>query len=509
MAVIFEKVKGHEYAKYAKSSWDSENKRQVKKQIHLGSVVDKEKLIFRDRQGLFVFDENTLEKKRIKGQKTEAPLPSVKVLDFGDAWFFHKVIKKSHIEAIIGKAAETAEISPVVLSSLVAYYALERSPNSQFLPWITGSYESILDKGSISFAEGRVSDLLQALGNPEVREETLKAVAEDKELVGDDAKLILDSTGLPNTAQLYFTAVSTHAGKTEGCARLVFIVKSTDWMPLYYKAIPGKIVDKSTIENTVEEAKKLGFTISNLVFDAGYMIDVNMAVLKNGNIGFITRMDRGISEYADLKGALLPTLQSKENAVAFNERLAFIAEKKMKCRGEECFCYLCRDTDRQSLETVKSAKKKGRSASELYDEHEERGLFAIASSKQLKKEEVLPCYYARQGIEQIFDLAKSESNLLPLRAHSEDTMQGHLLVAFLATMCNRWAQFRLNGHAKKYEGKGRPENPRKRIELREAYKYLRNIKVSIYADGTALVTEPQKVANEAAARFDFTIPAKL
>ena len=133
----------------------------------------------------------------------------------------------------------------------------------------------------------------------------------------------------------------------------------------------------------------------------------------------------------------------------------------------------------------------------------------IHSSKQLKREEVLPCYYARQGIEQIFGLAKSESNLLPLRVHSEDTMQGHLLVAFLATMCNRWAQFRLNGYAKKHEGKGRPENPKGRIGLREAYKYLRNVKISIYADGTALVTEPQKVASEAAARFDFTIPTKL
>jgi len=44
----------------------------------------------------------------------------------------------------------------------------------------------------------------------------------------------------------------------------------------------------------------------------------------------------------------------------------------------------------------------------------------------------LPSYYIRQSIEQVFGFAKSNTNLLPLRVHDEQSIKGYLMLIFLA-----------------------------------------------------------------------------
>jgi transposase len=66
------------------------------------------------------------------------------------------------------------------------------------------------------------------------------------------------------------------------------------------------------------------------------------------------------------------------------------------------------------------------------------GMFIMISSEEIDTKEVLPLYYARQQIEQVFDIAKNYTDILPLRVHGEDTFRGHLLLCFIATIiCKR------------------------------------------------------------------------
>lgn len=50
----------------------------------------------------------------------------------------------------------------------------------------------------------------------------------------------------------------------------------------------------------------------------------------------------------------------------------------------------------------------------------------------IEKNDILPSYYARQSIDQVFGFAKSNNNLLPLRVHSEQSIKGYLMLVFLA-----------------------------------------------------------------------------
>jgi transposase len=48
------------------------------------------------------------------------------------------------------------------------------------------------------------------------------------------------------------------------------------------------------------------------------------------------------------------------------------------------------------------------------------------------KQDILPTYCTRQAIEQIFGFAKSNNNLLSLRVHSEQSVNGYLMLVFLS-----------------------------------------------------------------------------
>jgi transposase len=62
------------------------------------------------------------------------------------------------------------------------------------------------------------------------------------------------------------------------------------------------------------------------------------------------------------------------------------------------------------------------------------GMFVMISSLELKTSEVLPFYYSRQTIEQIFDTSKNYARLLPLGVHSREAFNGHLLLSFMTTI---------------------------------------------------------------------------
>lgn len=56
------------------------------------------------------------------------------------------------------------------------------------------------------------------------------------------------------------------------------------------------------------------------------------------------------------------------------------------------------------------------------------GVFILLSSEDMGAEEILPLYYTRQQIEQVFDIGKNNADLLPLRLQNEDAFRGHLML---------------------------------------------------------------------------------
>jgi len=89
----------------------------------------------------------------------------------------------------------------------------------------------------------------------------------------------------------------------------------------------------------------------------------------------------------------------------------------------------------------------------------------------METKDVLPLYYTRQQVEQVFDIAKNNADILPLRTQSEDTFRGNLMLQFLATAILQ----KLQRDILRLRKKGDKTNPE------GALMRLRNQKCKVYA----------------------------
>ena len=72
-------------------------------------------------------------------------------------------------------------------------------------------------------------------------------------------------------------------------------------------------------------------------------------------------------------------------------------------------------------------------AKKFHDEMREHGVFVLLATRRIQPEHVLSHYYVRQDIEQVFDITKNYTSLLPLNVEKEETFREHLLMPFIAT----------------------------------------------------------------------------
>ncbi len=77
---------------------------------------------------------------------------------------------------------------------------------------------------------------------------------------------------------------------------------------------------------------------------------------------------------------------------------------------------------------------------------EHHGVFVILSSRKIAVNKILPTYYTRQQIEQVFDIGKNYADMLPLKSQSKDTFRRHLLLTFIACIILKIMQDQVIGN---------------------------------------------------------------
>ena len=154
------------------------------------------------------------------------------------------------------------------------------------------------------------------------------------------------------------------------------------------------------------------------------------------------------------------------------------------------------DLERKSSESHKlfqRAKSKNLSTSDVYRKMQNQGVFILVSSRRIAKHKILPLYYTRQQIEQIFDIGKNYAEMLPLRVQNEDTFRGHLLLTFMATVICKMVQDVLKETA---------FNPH------SMFLNLRNHKCKVY-ERAIITQEAFKKANDCYKLFDIECPIRI
>ena len=461
---------------------------------YLGRVIDKDKGIYRNKErGVFKYSLSY-------GFSEISPAGQARkeenlILDFGDAYVMFQILQEQGywelFRAILPGWEDT-------LCTMIFYRILRGGASCYAYDWWAESYmRHVCPNAKVE--SQRISEFLVALGDERVHRrffpKYLAKISEGQKNHG----ILIDSTGMPNDIHFPLTAINNHNGVVSNETRLILAVDRITKLPLLYRYNAGNIVDVSTLKSTILELYAYGVSVDFSILDAGYYSEKNIKALYSEGIRFVTRLSSNRKIYKELAANHVEGLQSRNYAVFYRERLLYIKRVPIHLCGHEAYAYVAIDHQRRSdemyafMKRTTEDKHKSLSCDEADCEAKSKGLFIILSSEIVETSEILPLYYTRQVIEQVFDFYKNNAELVPLRTHVEDTFRGHLMLSFLSTIAYMLLNAMLDGSKFCADG---------------AFRALHNLKCKVF-DDHILVKEPSKKINDIAKHLDIEIPLKL
>lgn len=193
---------------------------------------------------------------------------------------------------------------------------------------------------------------------------------------------------------------------------------------------------------------------------------------------------------------------SQKYAYRYGERLVLIKKGKVNICGHDAYVYLCIDEDMylmQHKKTILNALDDKKDSDETDAAIKRLGAFAILAAEEIPEDKLLPMYYTRQQVEQVFDISKNYADLLPIRVQSEAAFAGHLLICFMATAIMQKLQHDLLKRRSKKA---------KSLNAESIMIYLRNQKCKVYKD-YAIPQEARKEVNAIYDIFKVQVPYKI
>jgi transposase len=472
MAFIrYKKIGNKEYAYEITAYWDKEQKKSRQHPKYLGVVIDKEAKIFKKK-----------EKKQIEKEKL--------ILDFGDTFILNEFMKKTNIRDLFFKVfSDRTEY----LLALIYFRLCYPSAMMYARTWYQGSYARFISK-DIDLSSQRISDFLKAIGDEHLQREYFKNHI--SLLSRTNEGIIIDATSMPNQIHFPFTTWGYNDGGIYKQIRLLFVIDKKSSLPLYFRYLPGNIVDVSSLTTTIEELKKFDINSSFALVDAGFYCEENIKDLNLEEIDFLTRLPSKTKLYKDLIKDAMPDVETFKNAVKYGERILFVKQKKVILSGKDGYAHIVLDPERKGRETKKllidAIEDKESDEEKVEFELLKSGAMILVSSFKIEKKEVVPLYYMRQTVEKLIGFAKDDLDLIPLRIHREQTLRGYLLLIFITLTV-----FAL---MKKEIGND--------YTMEEVLLTMRNLKCKVY-DNELIVHELAKEQKEVVERFGVIVPKKM
>jgi len=517
MAIEYRVKNGIEYALISKSVRNGSKVGKAPR-TNLGRVIDKEKGIYKNRErGIFMYDPSSGQYSKVPADFLEPPFKRKKKyrdreileVEFGSIFFFNTFVNQRKmwkvIDAVQFKNNDT-------LHALIAFYCLTPYSNRHASFWWNYTYARILYPRA-QMASQRISEALEDLGKEETKRLFFKAYY--KMLLESPAKststsyefddgtagdgILIDSTGLPNVCDMTVTAVNNHNGVISEEVRLIYVVQQHTGLPLFFRYIAGNIIDATTIKTTVAELKASGINTKFAILDAGYYNGKNADALIDAGISFVSRMNSNFNVYKDALKNHRNTLEQEENLVVYNGRFVYV--KCIDCKiGEKAdrpaYAYLCLDCTMKREEEFKLSQRISDVDMNVADIHEERrrqGIFMLISTRRISKNNLLPLYYTRNQVEDIFKLCKGSCKILPINIQNEATLRGHLLITFITTVIMKMLSDSLKDT---------------KITTAMLFMALDQHRAKIY-ESKIIVNEATKIMNYAYRKFKMNVPTEI
>jgi len=463
----YEKRGNKQYA-YQITTYRDKTTKQVKQhKKYLGTVIDKEKQIIQKP--------NTTQNEKL-------------ILDFGDTYLLNTHIQTHHKQLLNIFQEKTP-----TLTTLIMYRLCQTSAMTHTNTWHQGNYTRLLHK-TINLTSQRISEFLTELGDEQLYQTFFKQYL-TTQTNQQKHGVIIDTTSLPTQTHIPLTAWGRSGEEIDKQIRFLLVVNKDTALPLYFRVLPGNIVDVSSLCNTTIELAQYGVKSYFLCIDAGFFSKPNIVDLYDKGISFLTRLPASTSLYKELVEGEVRELEVACNVVRFGKRGLFVLQKRVELFGREVFAYVVLDPERKGREMK-------RLILQTVDEVSMRedlgylflrcGVMVLVSSFEISREAVVPMYYLRQRAEMLFGFAKDDVGFLPLRVHREESLRGFLLLQFLSLI--------VFAHLKKSLGN--------EYSVEEVLLAMRNLKCKVY-EKEVIVSELTREQKDICKKLDIVVPKTL
>jgi hypothetical protein len=497
-------------ATFCHSYWDK-NKGPRAKSLWLGKVIDiEENIFYTQKKGIYKFVPPNIimalapgedEYYKVIGAQSQQVAPDVSpafIVSFGSTYVLTAVLAKAGLVDIFRKPFGSfgdAVFALVLfkLTSTEAHMHIER--------WWQETYSRYLFP-RLRLQSQRISEIMAEIGEEKYWRPFFDSYIEFVKKLSPVVCALIDSTGLPNSIDIDIAKVSSHGGKITRAIRLIVVLDKITGYPVYFKYIPGNIVDKVTVQVVFHEMEAYGIEIKSVIMDAGYCSEDVLLFLYLQNVDFITRFIPNLKVYKNIIENEACDIDSLDYHVQHNKRNMKIKKVPIMLKDMQLYAYVCKDL----AESNKQAEYL-LNHYDLEDEEERKetaeklkkcGLFILISTMDVKTNRILALYFERQDIEQLFDYAKNDLDLVPLRKHSEETFRGHIMLCFMATISHI------------YLTKLLADSKDCKIPLREAISSLNRHGTSVYEHKNFHVPNiPTPFVRKIYKAFKIEIPNKL
>ena len=475
MASIRYKKRGNKWYVYEITYyWDKELKRGRQTSTYLGNA---------DTEG------GTYAK---TGKQSSArPKMEKAIVDFGDCYAINEMGKTIGLQQVISDSFGDLADSAL---NLACFQIIEGTAMQSMEDWYEGNIASTLFKKAKVTSQD-TSRVIHKLGNPALQKQFFKHYI--ARFFPEKTGLLIDSTALPSAINCSINAYGhTADGIKENITALMLVEKTTK-LPIYFRAVGGDIADISTLKTTIAEISELGLKTESAILDAGFCSKENLQFMCSQELDFVTRLPKSHNIFFDLVDELKVT-ESIATLVKYGDRIVFIESKETTVYDNKMFVHVILDPNKKAKDMQMAMKntiddiQTTEQASEIDKKLKYSGLLILLSKTKIEKEEILPTYYTRQAIEQIFGFAKSNNNLLPLRVHSEKSINGYLMLVFLSLIL--FISMR--------------EKLKSAMTMDQALIRLRGLKAKIY-ENHIIVQEPNRKVKDIAKRLNIILPTSL
>jgi transposase len=381
-----------------------------------------------------------IKNKPLIGEESSEIYEPVNCLSFGGVYVASKILEESPLPELFASPFANVKGLGESLMPLVLYKLTHDAASMAIKDWLQESYAQFLYP-NVNLDSPRIRELLKEIGK-----EKYWRIFFDKyfQFLQKESSLdcaLIDSSGLPDATQSALSQICNHAGKVNREIRLIVVLDKNSGYPIYFKYVPGDIADQITLQHIFDEMDAYDIDVTSAIMDAGYSNEADLRYLYDRDVAFVTRFIPNGKIYKKIIENDIDDIDDAIHHVWKDERR--IKAKRVEVNdmaGMKLYAYICKDLVEAHRGQVHLFNNFTGGEAELREMEEirailrKRGIIVLLSSIKLPPNKILPFYYDRQDIDQIFDFAINDVDRVPLRERSEATLRGHFLIVFMATI---------------------------------------------------------------------------